>query len=299
MKNLVEINNTELGIKEYNGQRVITFKDIDRVHNRAEGTARNAFNRNRKRLVQNEDYFIITPKILENSQLHTKRSIKEKQMDEFCTSGIAQVSPRGTTFVTESGYLMITKVFDDDLSWQVQRQLVNTYFKVKEIANTISDTSQITSAITTLAETMNVLVSNITSMQQDISELKQSQRNRYLLENRYPSAWYKKMSPKYNLLQEYFDCTRKELYSSIYKELEDTYDVDINQIHEDYCYENHLLKDECYPMDAIEHDTRLRDALTLLVDSSLVKFGLKTEDEISHFKRETLFDREPIVKKVV
>ena len=36
---------------------------------------------------------------------------------------------------------------------------------------------------------------------------------------------------------EYFDCTRSELYSNIYKELEDTYDVDINQIHEDYCYE--------------------------------------------------------------
>lgn len=279
MKNLVEINNTELGIKEYNGQRVITFKDIDRVHNRANGTARNAFNRNKKHFVKNEDYFV-------------------HEMDE-AKRFFNTTAPNGLITITESGYLMIAKVFDDDLSWQVQRQLVNTYFKVKEIANTISDTSQITSAITTLAETMNVLVSNITSMQQDMSELKQSQRNRYLLENRYPSAWYKKMSPKYNLLQEYFDCTRKELYSSIYKELEDTYDVDINQIHEDYCYENHLLKDECYPMDAIEHDTRLRDALTLLIDSSLVKFGLKTEDEISHFKRETLFDREPIVKKVV
>ena len=61
MSNLVKINNTELGIKEFNGQRVITFKDIDRVHNRPDGTARNAFNRNRKRLIKNEDYFIITP----------------------------------------------------------------------------------------------------------------------------------------------------------------------------------------------------------------------------------------------
>lgn len=58
MKNLVEINNTTLGIKEYNGQRVITFKDIDRVHNRANSTARNAFNRNKKHFVKNEDYFV-------------------------------------------------------------------------------------------------------------------------------------------------------------------------------------------------------------------------------------------------
>lgn len=155
------------------------------------------------------------------------------------------------------------------------------------------DMTPITSTIATLAKTMNTLVSNMNTMQQDIQELKQSQRNRYLLEKRYPSAWYKKIAPKYKLLQDYFDCNRKELYSSIYKELEDTYNIDINQIHEDYCYENHLLKDECYPMDAIEHNTKLRDALTLLIDTNLIKYGLQTEEQIKNFKRKTLFDREP------
>ena len=47
-------------------------------------------------------------------------------------------------------------------------------------------------------------------------------------------------------------------------------------------------------MDAIEHDIKLRDALTLLIDNSLIKFGLKTEEEIKNFKRETLFDRDPV-----
>lgn len=64
---------------------------------------------------------------------------------------------------------------------------------------------------------------------------------------------------------------------------------------EDYCYENHLLKDECYPMDAIEHNTKLREALTLLVDDALLKYGLQTEEELKYFKRTTLFDREPVV----
>lgn len=155
----------------------------------------------------------------------------------------------------------------------------------------------ITEAITSMSQAITTLTTNMVAMQQDTQDLKQSQRNRYLLENRYPSAWYKKIAPKYKMLMEYFDCDRKELYSSIYKELEDTYDVDINQIHEDYCYENHLLKDECYPMDAIEHDSKLRDALTLLIDNSLIKYGLKTEEEIKNFKRETLFDREPVEKK--
>ena len=155
------------------------------------------------------------------------------------------------------------------------------------------DITPISDAISSMTQAITTLTNNMITMQQDIQELKQSQRNRYLLEKRYPSAWYKKIAPKYKMLMDYFDCTRSELYSSIYKELEDCYNIDINQIHEDYCYENHLLKDKCYPMNAIEHNTQPRDALTLLIDSSLVKYGLQTEDEIKNFKRKTLFDTKP------
>ena len=158
---------------------------------------------------------------------------------------------------------------------------------------TNTNMTEIMESLNTMTQAITTLTNNMITMQQDIEKLKQSQRNRYLLEKRYPSAWYKKIAPKYKMLMDYFDCTRSELYSSIYKELEDCYNIDINQIHEDYCYENHLLKDECYPMDAIEHNTQLRDALTLLIDNSLIKYGLQTEDEIKNFKRKTLFDTEP------
>lgn len=287
MKQLVEINNTTLDVKEYIGQRVITFKDIDKVHNRPEGTAKRNFKSNKKYFIKNEDYFII----------HQTDILK----GNFRPLGF-QVPNRGITLLTESGYLMIAKSLTDDLAWQVQKQLVNTYFKAKEIANSASDTLQMTSAMSALAETMNILSTNIASMQQaiasmqqDISDLKHSQRNRYF-ENRYPSAWYQRMKPKYELLQDYFHCTRNELYSSIYKELEDTYDIDINQVYDDFCYENHLLKEECYPMNAIEHNTEIRKALELLIDTSLVKFGLQTEDQVKHFKRETLFDQWYVTK---
>ena len=36
--------------------------------------------------------------------------------------------------LTESGYLMAVKTFKDELSWSVQRRLVNTYFKAREVA---------------------------------------------------------------------------------------------------------------------------------------------------------------------
>lgn len=142
-----------------------------------------------------------------------------------------------------------------------------------------------------MIDAITALSQNMATMQQDIQEIKQARRNRYF-ENRHPSAWYKKIAPKYKLLMEHFDCTRSELYSNIYKELEDTCNVDINQLYEDYCYENHLLKEDCYPMDAIEHDTRLRNALTSLIDTSLVKYGLMAENEVKNYKRPTLFDRE-------
>lgn len=205
-----------------------------------------------------------------------------------------------TTLYTQRGIMEICRWSNKpkadlfmDWVWDIiEKYRANELVPIQQL-----DITPISDAISSMTQTITTLTNNMITMQQDIQELKQSQRNRYLLENRYPSAWYKKIAPKYKMLMDYFDCTRSELYSSIYKELEDAYNVDINQIHEDYCYENHLLKDECYPMDAIEHNTQLRDALTLLIDNSLVKYGLQTEDEIKNFKRKTLFDIEPKSKE--
>lgn len=118
MENIVEINGANLQIKMWNGQRVVTFKDIDTVHDRPEGTARKRFNDNKEHLIENEDYFKI------------KKS--DVQMSEKRTLGI-EVPNRGITVLTESGYLLLVKSFTDDLAWKVQRQLVNSYFKFKEV----------------------------------------------------------------------------------------------------------------------------------------------------------------------
>ena len=58
MNELVHIGNSDICVKEYNGQRVVTFKDIDMVHGRPDGTARATFNRNKERFVLGEDYFV-------------------------------------------------------------------------------------------------------------------------------------------------------------------------------------------------------------------------------------------------
>lgn len=111
MTNAITINNQDLALRQYNGQMVITFKDIDLVHNRPQGTAGRNFRVNKKHFIEGEDYFKIQP-------------------DEIRRVGIK--SPNGGIVVTESGYLMLVKSFTDDLSWKVQRQLVKTYFRYKK-----------------------------------------------------------------------------------------------------------------------------------------------------------------------
>lgn len=54
---IVSVNDQNIAIKEYKGRRVVTFKDIDAVHERAEGTARKRFNDNRKHFIEGEDFF--------------------------------------------------------------------------------------------------------------------------------------------------------------------------------------------------------------------------------------------------
>ena len=116
MNEVITIENTEMQIREYNGQRVVTFKDIDTVHQRTDGTARRNFRQNKKHFIEGEDYIIV----------HRNNSMDEFRPLDF------PIPPKGITLITESGYLMLVKSFNDDLSWKVQRRLVNSYFNARE-----------------------------------------------------------------------------------------------------------------------------------------------------------------------
>lgn len=58
--NVMEIQGTPIQIKEYAGQRVVTFKDVDTVHHRASGSARKRFNDNRKHFIEAVDFYRLT-----------------------------------------------------------------------------------------------------------------------------------------------------------------------------------------------------------------------------------------------
>lgn len=113
---------------EFHGQRVVTFAMIDEAHRRPRDTAKKAFQRNRARFIDGDDFFIVDASEVEWGVTdHLARGIKRP--------GKKMNSPiRGrVTLITESGYLLLTKPFNDDLAWQVQRQLVKAYFRCPEV----------------------------------------------------------------------------------------------------------------------------------------------------------------------
>ncbi|MDE6780552.1 MAG: ORF6N domain-containing protein [Ruminococcus sp.] len=119
------INDVHLKVKEYKGQRVVTLRDIDMVHGRSEGTARKRFNDNREHFIEGEDFF----------------KVKCSEVRPF----FGQTPPNGFNpnadiiILTENGYLMIVKSLTDKLAWKVQRELVNTYFRARQMETYYND----------------------------------------------------------------------------------------------------------------------------------------------------------------
>jgi hypothetical protein len=114
MNELMKIGNTDIQIKEFQGERVVTFRDIDEIHERPDGTASRNFRQSKERFIEDKDYYRLTAAELK------------------ATNFVELNSPNGITLITESGYLMLVKSLTDDLSWEVQRKLVDTYFRVKK-----------------------------------------------------------------------------------------------------------------------------------------------------------------------
>ncbi|AHF03431.1 toxin Bro [Marichromatium purpuratum 984] len=111
---IVSINSVEIHPIVIRDQRVLTFTQVDEVHGRPKGTARRNFTENKSRLIEGQDWFSVSP-------------------DEIRTTSPGAISDAHRsklTVVTESGYLLLVKSFTDDLAWQIQRELVNAYFRV-------------------------------------------------------------------------------------------------------------------------------------------------------------------------
>lgn len=157
----------------------------------------------------------------------------------------------------------------------------------------MNDFTQVTDAVFSLTKTVSELTkamtditTTITAMQNEINNLKTAQK---VISQRKYSYWSTKMFPKYQLLAEYFDISYTELYKNLYREMQNLYpDIDLNQLKEDYCYENKL--ETCYTLDAIEHSPHIRVLFENVVDTLLRQYDLM-QPETTQTKYTTIFDK--------
>lgn len=118
IRQIINIADNDLTIIEHQGERVVTLGMIDQVHQRPEGTAGRNLRTNKDRFVEGKHLYKICS-------------------DEFRRSNpgvISNKSHEDVILLTQRGYLLLVKSFTDDLSWQVQDMLVDSYFAIQRQA---------------------------------------------------------------------------------------------------------------------------------------------------------------------
>lgn len=163
MQEIVKIGNSDLQVKSWNGQRIVSLSDIDRIHERPDGTAKRNFNTNKKHLIFNEDYFLVTRKELSTNIVPNDKPLKGNPNIEV-------------VLLTESGYLLLVKSFTDDLAWTVQRQLVNTYFKFKDVVQDFNtnypiDTKELTTFLSETKRNLPCVYAQINNIESSLEEV--------------------------------------------------------------------------------------------------------------------------------
>lgn len=135
-------------------------------------------------------------------------------------------------------------------------------------------------------ETLNNITKTLSAFNDRISKLEESNIKKTNRTSKKYSYWTGKMFPKYQLLVDHLDITYKELYRALFQEFQNIHpDIELNQLIDDYCYENRL--DGCFTLDAIEHDKQVRKLFEEMVDGLLKDYCL-LEDCIETYKK-TIF----------
>lgn len=148
--------------------------------------------------------------------------------------------------------------------------------------------------ITTVSSALNRMMSILEKQDERLSNVESQLQDQKQIEEkpRYKkpyNPWFAKMNPKYQLLEDYFDITRGELYKNILEEMENIYNIDTNQIQADYCYENNITS--CYPLEPYEFKQKYRQMIEGIVNDNLIKYGIASEDDpITSTRYITIFD---------
>ena len=136
-----------------------------------------------------------------------------------------------------------------------------------------------------LIDSLSILTQTITTMQQDINTLKESQLQKKLPEKKY-SRWKTNTFNKLNTLLSYVNnhseenLKLSEIIHLVIQETEDTYNIEINDYVEAYKSEFNLDTNP-YAIDVINHYKDIKDMFTLTLDSIMDKLNLSENTKSS------------------
>ena len=260
MGELMHIGNSDISIKEYNGQRVVTFKDIDAVHGRPDGTARRNFNSNKNRFIDGEDYFIVSSYEIRSSHLFP----------------ISDNDYMDKVLLTEQGYLMLVKSFTDNLAWEVQRQLVSSYFKVRQTVD-----ERLSPETKMLYQMINqIAASEIQAKEAKELAQKAVDTTEAIKEAVKPvfDNWRIEINSKFNRIQKNADKQFSVLRTEMYAELEKRAGCDLNtrlrnkrsRMQENGCTKTEI--NNLNKMDIIEEDKKIREIFSKIVSEYEIKY---------------------------
>ena len=203
MNEIIIINNEKMEVKEYEGLRVVTAWNIGKVHNRDVGEINKIFNRNKDKFILNEDYFIL--KIKDFSE-------RFKTIQDFIPNNVKEIA-----LFTESGYLMLVKTFTDDLSWNIQRQLVKTYFRFKEAQKSLTVPQQLLAQAQCLVEMDN----RITVVENKVdNEIRVDNGEQRKIQRAVATRVYQRLGIVPELIED-----KKYMFQAIYRDLKDRFGV--------------------------------------------------------------------------
>lgn len=129
-----------------------------------------------------------------------------------------------------------------------------------------------------LIDSLSLLTQTITTMQQDITNIKESQSTKKLPEKKY-SRWKTNTFNKLNTLLSYVNTHSEEnlklseIIHLVIQETEDTYNIEINDYVEAYKSEFNLDTNP-YAIDVINHYKDIKDIFTLTLDSIMNRLNL-------------------------
>ena len=141
-----------------------------------------------------------------------------------------------------------------------------------------------------LVDSIALLTNTVSGMQKDISSLKEAQNSKRLPDKKY-SRWKAKAFEKLRLLHSYVnsntseDLSLSDISHIVINEVQDTYDIDINEYRDMYKCEFDLDENP-YPLDVIGYYKDIRDMFNLTLDSIMERLHIDQSSKTS----ENIFD---------